>query len=144
MSIYDKPSEIEYAKKLEKRILKARLSQINGSILDLGELLFELKTVEAYRFLGYEKFKDWYEDWEFPYQSVNHWLNIFTTYIINLNFNKQELSDVDVRVLKAFLPVARSNAATKNKLKDLIDKAIQMKFDKFLDLLPEIKRSFGL
>ena len=136
--------EVQKVKDIERMILQARLSRKEGAMFEFAKLLWMMKNEKLYQSLGFETFRDWFYTWGFPRQTIYSWLNIHATFVVNLDFTKQELQQFEVRILKALLPVARSGAITKEKLAKVMINARSKEFGKFLELLPEIKRSFGL
>lgn len=136
--------EVDYAKNLEKAILRARLSRVEGSMFEFAKLVLELKEKRLYKSLGFKNFNDWYLDWGLPVPTVNTWLNLYRTYIDRYGFKVDDLRQVEVRILKDLLPVARSHKVTKEMLLREIDQASRMDYKDFIEILPKIKMSFGL
>ena len=139
-----KTNKINYAKNLERDVLKARLSRVDGSMFEFAELLSTMKEEKIYKSLGFATFQKWYENWGFPKPTVYTWINVHATFVINFDFRKEELQEIEVRVLKALLPLARSGAMTKERLTEVMNDAKQMEFGKFLEKLPELKKYYGI
>lgn len=144
MSNEYKNNEIDYAKNLEEKILHKRLSRTTISVIELGQLLVKFKKEKLFLLLGYKNFAIWYTNWGFPYQSINHWIRLYLTYVNSHGLTKADLKNVEVRVLKDLLPVMNSPKASKEKLLKVLNHVKSMNYKDFREILPSIKTSFGI
>lgn len=132
------------ANELETKILKARHSSKHGGMWEWVRLLIKMKETKGYTRLGYESFADWVSGVDIPQSTLNTWINLYKSYHVNRTMVIDALEKVEVRILKCFLPLARSDKISTSDLWNLINRASRMDFNEFLKLLPGIKEEFGI
>ena len=141
MNTHDGDNELKFAKNIESKILRG---SIGGNKFEFAELLTVMKCKRLYKSLEFETFKEWYGYWRFSKPTVYSWMNVHSTFVKKYNFTQKELQQIEVRVLKSLLPLARSGVMAKDQLAEVMNNSKKIEFGKFLEQSPAIKRSFGL
>jgi len=133
-----------YARDLEMKILKARLSTKHGGMWEFAKLLTKMKKAKLYRQLGYASFEDWFIETGFPRSTIYTWMNLERTYCDKRGFKIESLEEIENRILKCFLPLARSDQIQTHELWGEIIAATNMKFSEFLQKLPKLKKRYKI
>ena len=133
-----------YARELEMRILKARLSRKHGGMWEFARLLARMRAAKHYKKLGYESFADWIVGSGLSKSTIYTWINLRRAYSVERGIQIESLEAIEVRILKCFLPLARSDQIQTHELWEEIIAAVEMGFHDFQKKLPGIKRHYGI
>ena len=66
------------------------------------------------------------------------------TYVVTHGFTKEDLENIEIRVLKDLLPVAHSPKVSNEKLMKVLNHVKSMNYKDFREIFPSIKASFGI
>lgn len=110
-------------------------SQINGSYLELGRRLKEVKDNKYYAILGYTTMNEWLSDPKITIASgwAYHAISMYEIYVLQLGKTPEQLQDIDYTKLYNILPMIKEHP---EKADEWIDKAASLRR---IDLQSEIK-----